>query len=780
MKSKNLIITLIVCVMFMVISTSLYSKGFTISGNIKDKENGEALIGATIYVSELKTGTVTNAYGFYSITIPEGTYKITFSFIGYQPIEKEIILYKNISFSLELEEKEQVLKEVTITGQKANDNVANTETGTFKVPMEQVKKIPALMGEIDLLKAIQLMPGVQTAAEGTSGFSVRGGNTDQNLILLDEATVYSASHLMGFFSVFNTDAIKDLKIYKGDIPAQYGGRLSSLVDVRMKEGNMKRLTAAGGIGTISSRLTVEGPLVKDKSSFIFSGRRTYADIFLALSSDTLINKNKLHFYDLNGKVNFIINEKNRLFVSAYSGEDVFSYDKMFGFSFGNQTLTARWNRLFSSRLFSNFTLIYSKYKYQIGQSSGADGFNWQSSLTDLGAKIDFNYFLNPKNNIKFGLSFIHHKFNPGVIHSIGSTDTATFEPYRLPQSRALEYAIYLSNEQKIGSRLTVDYGLRFSVFQNIGFGTVYGINNQFTVTDTTYIPTGDIYNTYYGLEPRISASLLITENSSIKASYARSKQYIQLAQNSTAGSPLDIWFPSGPNIKPQVSDQVALGYFHNFLKNSIETSIEVYYKKMDNQIDYRDHAMLMLNAQLDAELRFGTAESYGIEFLIRKSSGKFSGWISYTLSKAERTFKDINNGNPYPAPYDRTHNISIVLNYDITKKFTAAATWVFQSGNPVTLPTGRFYYGNTVIPVYSDRNSYRMPDYHRLDVALTYKFNPEGKFRTELNLSVYNCYARKNAWMISFEADETDGNRLQAYKTYLFSVVPALTFNFYF
>jgi len=771
---------LIFAVFFAIGGIAQTSVKYTVSGSIKDKVNGETMPGATVFIKELKTGTVTNVYGFYSISLAKGTYSLVFSYVGYEPVEQQIILSKNIIINTELSRKQQELKEVTITGSKGNENIISTETGTIKVEMEAVKKIPALLGEIDVIKAIQLLPGVQTAAEGSSGFSVRGGNPDQNLIVLDEATVYNASHLMGFFSVFNQDAIKDFKLYKGDIPAEYGGRLSSLVDVRMKEGNMKHFTVNGGIGTIASRLTIEAPIVKDKSSFIISGRRTYADIFLPLAKDPELRDNKLHFYDVNAKVNLILDQNNRIFVSGYLGEDIFLYSDRFGFSFGNQTLTLRWNHLFSSKLFCNYTVIYSKYNYKLFQTGATRGFDWQSYLTDYGGKVDFSYYFNLKNTMKFGAFFIHHKFNPGVIKS--SSTENPMDPFYIPQSRTLDYGIYAGNEQKFGSRLTVDYGLRFTVYQNIGFGTDYKINDQFEVTDTLIQPRGHIYHTYYGIEPRISASFVISQSSSLKASYARTNQFMQIAQNSTAGSALDIWFTASPNVKPQMADQVSVGYFHNFFRNVIEASIELYYKKMYNQIDFKDHAELILNPKLEAELRFGTTTAYGAEFFIRKNTGKLTGWVSYTLSKAERRFRDINNGNPYPAPYDKTHNLAIVINYDITRKISLGANWVYYTGNPITLPTGRFFYTNTVIPVYSDRNSYRMPDYHRLDFSFTYKFNPGGRFRTELNLSLYNVYARHNPWMYYFDTAEgsNDPNVMEPFMIYLFTIVPALTLNFHF
>jgi len=753
---------------------------YTISGKVKDAQNGEELIGATVFVKSQNTGTISNEYGYFSLTLPEGEYELVINYIGFESIHQKIDLNKDYSFNFELKETSADLHEVEIKGERLDKNIRSNEMSNIKLQAKSIKKIPAFMGEVDLIKAIQLLPGVQSASEGSSGFSVRGGSPDQNLILLDEATVYNASHLMGFFSVFNNDAIKDVKIYKGDIPASHGGRLSSLLDVRMRDGNSKKISVTGGIGTISSRLTIEGPIIKDKTTFIVSGRRTYADLMLKFSSDEKQKQSILNFYDINAKVSHTFNENNRLYLSFYNGKDTFG-NPFSTFKFGNQTSTLRWNHLFSKKLFSNFTLINSIYNYKLGTSEDSPNpFEWWSKMTDYGGRGDFTYFLNPQNTIKFGFEGTYHCFEPGTARGLG--DEALFTEFKQPSSFALDYAFYISNEQKLGERFQLKYGLRLSIFQNIGPGTIYNFDDNYEKIDSTVYPSGEIFNTYMGLEPRLGISYMINDKSSIKANYSRTRQYMQLAQNATAGTPLDVWFPASPNVLPQIADQVALGYFRNFKDNMIETSVEIYYKNMQNSIDFKDFAEVLLNEELEGELRFGKSWSYGAEFLIRKNTGKLTGWVSYTYSKTQRKFKDINNGNPYNAPYDKPHDVSIVLAYDLHPRWEVAATWVYATGQPATFPTGRAEYGNLIVPIYSDRNAYRLRDYHRLDVSVTWKKKKKenAKWDWDLNFSVYNAYGRHNTWSINFVQDPVNPNVTYAEHTYLFSILPALTFNFKF
>ena len=755
-------------------------KKFTISGKITDLHSGEALVGATIFVRELKTGAVADFYGNYSLTIAEGKYTLVYSYIGYQTIEREVDLIRDHKISLELDPQQHQLKEVVVTSERNDKNVVKPEMSTFRMDIKTIQRIPALMGEVDVIKAIQLLPGVQSVGEGSSGFSVRGGAPDQNLILLDEATVYNASHLMGFFSVFNNDAIKDVKLFKGDIPANYGGRLASVVDIRMNEGNMKKLEINGGIGIIASRLTIEGPLWKDRISFIVSGRRTYADIFLPLSSNKALQKNQLYFYDLNAKINYRINDNNQIFLSGYFGRDVFKND-FAGMNWGNGTATFRWNHLFSKRLFSNFSLVYTNYKYFLGTPAGNNNsFEWYSTLRDVGAKGDFSYYLNTNNTLKFGATLTYHMFDPGNARGIGNE--TVFTDVKVPSNYAFETGVYASNEQKLGEHFTVKYGLRFSMFQNVGPGTVYHYDSNYVATDSTVYSKMALFNTYAGIEPRLGLLYDFNSKHSVKASYARTYQYLQLAQNSTVGTPLDIWFPSSPNVKPQIADQVALGYFRNFRRNTIETSIEGYYKWMQNVVDFKDFAELLLNSKLEGEIRTGKAWSYGLEFLVRLNEEKISGWISYTYSRTFRQIDGINSNNPYPAPYDKPNNIAIVLNYVISKRFTVSANWVYATGAPVTFPTGRAEIGGKIVPIYSDRNQYRYQDYHRLDLSLIFysKVKPGRKFNWDLNFSVYNAYNRHNTWSVNFTQDDANPDVTKAEKVYLFGIIPSITFNFHF
>ncbi|MFH1161638.1 MAG: TonB-dependent receptor [bacterium] len=753
---------------------------WTVSGSVRDKSDGEDLAGATIFIRELKIGTVSDIYGNFSITLPEGIYTIQVSFVGFRTITRTVELTKNSSLHLELEPSEETLKEVEVTSEQANKNVVRPEMSTFKMDMKTIQRIPSLMGEVDLIKAIQMLPGVQSVSEGGSGFSVRGGASDQNLILLDESTVYNASHLMGFFSVFNNDAIKDVKLYKGDIPPMYGGRLSSVLDVRMKEGNSKRYEVTGGIGLIASRLTIEGPIIKDKMSFIISGRRTYADLFLALSDNEELRDNKLYFYDLNAKVNYRLNENNHLFLSGYFGRDVFK-NPFARMNWGNGTGTVRWNHLFDKKLFANFTFVYSDYRYFLGTPDGAaTSFEWYSSMRDAGLKGDFSHYLNTNNTLRFGFSAVYHMINPGLARGIGSE--SSYSEVKVPDNYSLEIGLYAGNEQRVGERFVFKYGLRLSMFQDIGPGTVYNYDVNFIVIDSTVYPKGKIYQTYFGIEPRLGILFGINEKSSIKANYSRTTQYLQLAQNSTAGTPLDIWFPASPNIKPQVSDQIAAGYFRNFRRNTIEASVEVYYKYMNHTIDFIDFAQLLLCDTIDAQVRPGKGWAYGAEFLVKLSEKKVSGWVSYTLSRSIRKVAGINDGDPYPAPYDKPNNIAIVVNYQFAKRWWASANWVYATGNPVTFPTGRAEIGGKIIPIYSDRNAYRYPDYHRLDLAITFtsKEKENRKFKWDINLSIYNVYNRHNTWSINFVQDKEDPNVTYAEKIYLFGIVPSVTFNFHF
>jgi len=752
----------------------------TLSGYVSDSLNGEMLVGVTVYCTELKTGAVTNVYGFYSLSLAPGRYTIRYSYIGFNTIEKEISLDKNLTLDINLQPVEKVLGVVVITGKRTDENVRSPEMSMVKMDIKTIRKVPALLGEIDVIKVLQLMPGVQTTSEGSTGFSVRGGSSDQNLIILDEATIFNASHLLGFFSVFNNDAVKDVTLYKGDIPAAYGGRLSSLLDVRMKDGNTKKFGVTGSIGTVSSKLTLEGPIIKDRTTFLVSGRRTYADLFLPLAKDENVQNSKLFFWDLNMKISHVINENNRLYLSGYAGKDTFK-NEFASMGFGNQTASARWNHLFTKKLFFNLSLVFSNYNYELGTPEGdASSFKWTSQMREYSARFDFTHYISNKHTLRYGATTMFHEFFPGSATGLG-TETA-FTEFIMPTQYAFEHSLYASDEYKVAEKFTVKYGLRFAMFQNVGPGTYYRFDANHEPVDSVVYARGDFFNTYSNVEPRFAFTYLVNAVSSVKGSYSHTAQYITLAQNSTAGTPLDIWFPATPNVKPQLCDQFSVGYFRNFRKNMYEASAEVYYKDLRNVIDFRDHAQLLLNQYIEGELRIGTGYSYGLETMVRKNDGKLTGWINYTYSRAFREIPEINNGNIYRAPYDKPHTINVVANYDFSRRVSASATWVYATGLPVTFPTGRAVIGNAIIPIYSNRNAYRMPDYHRLDVSITLKGREkEGKkWHGEWNLSVYNVYNRHNAWAINFVPDAKDPNVTYAEKTYLFAIIPALTYNFKF
>lgn len=779
---SGIILFLLLC-----ISISAQQK-FTISGYVTD-ELGEELIGANVIVTDITKGTITNTYGFYSLTLPRGKYNLEISFIGYKTISMELDLSFNQKMSFSLEEASELIESVEITAEGGDVNVRKVEMSTNKLQMKTIQKLPMLLGEVDVIKTIQLLPGVLPANEASGGFHVRGGGIDQNLILLDNAPVYNASHAVGFLSVFNADAIKDMKLYKGGIPPEYGGRLSSILDIHMKEGNKNEFHGAGGIGTITSRLTLEGPIVPGKASFLLSGRRTYMDLFLPFSKDSMARESDVFFYDLNAKVNYNINENNRVFLSAYFGRDVVKFGDLLAQDYGNFTITARWNHVFNQRLFLNVSTIYSNYKYDFQFSEGFTEANWNTYIRDLNQQLDFTFYLTPENTVKFGAQAILHNFSPG--HIFGQYDDSTKFDYKIANSYALEYGIYVSNEQEITSRLSVLYGLRYSILQNIGPGQSLEFDKSnpqnYDVIDTNYYESGETFNVYpLGFEPRVAFRYSLDRFSSVKASYNRMYQYIHLASNSTATLPLDFWFQSSPNIKPQIVDQVAMGYFRNFKENTYETSVEVFYKWNKNAIDFRDHASLLLNDAYEGEIRVGTGRAYGIEFHVKKQTGKLTGWISYTFSRSFKTIPEINDGKEYQASYDKPHDFAIVMSYDINKRWNVSGNWVFNSAPPRTMPTGRFEYQSAIAPVYSDRNSVRIYPYHRLDLSVTFRLNKhDQRYNHFLNLSVYNSYMRKNPIMIEFsQADEVEEGESEyltkSYMYYLYQIVPSITYTFNF
>ena len=752
----------------------------TLSGKITDQRNGEELIGANIYLKDKPVGTSSNAYGFYSITLEPGAYTFVFSYMGYISREKKIKLHRDQTLNVELLPRDQELKEVVVKADKPNENVASHQMSFEKLSVREIRKLPSFMGEVDIIKSLQLMPGIHSLSEGSAGYSVRGGSQDQNLVLLDEATVYNISHFLGFFSVFNNDAIQNVELYKGDIPARYGSRLSSVLDVRMKNGNSKKFRATGGIGNISSRLTLEGPILSDNTSFILSGRRTYFDLFLPLFPEEAIQNSSIYFYDLNAKINHRTDKNNRFFLSGYFGRDRFT-NTFSDIGYGNRTVTFRWNHLFSEKIFANFTLLHSKYNYHLASpEEAAFSYRWNSHMMDHCFKADFTWYANTSNTISFGASSCYHIYDPGLIKGTG--EKSLYSRFDLPDNYALEHGLYISNQQNLTPRLSLKYGLRLSAFQNMGKDTLLHYNDNHEVVDSTAHRPGEIYNTYMGLEPRLGIKYQFNEKNSMKASYSRTRQHVQLAQNSRAGTPLDIWFPASPNVQPQLSDQFALGYFRNLLNNKLEISLEGYYKKMHNTIDFKDHANMLLNPKLEGELRFGSSTAYGTELMTRFNFPRINGWVSYTWSKTIRTVEDINEGKAYRAPYDRPHDVSIVVNYRITDRTTLSANWVYSSGQPVTFPIGRYESEGKIVPVYSSRNGYRLPDYHRMDVSLTLESRkkPGRKWEGEWNFSLYNAYGQKNTWAMNFVQDEQDPYKTRAEKTYLFSVIPSVTYNFKF
>lgn len=766
---------------------------FTLSGTLKDGGSGEDLIGARIVVVELPgTGAITNAYGFYSLTLPAGTYTIRYKSLGFVQGEFTIELTQDIRKDIELEPEGKTLTKVDVTAQKLDENVRSAEMGVDKLSMSDIENIPVLFGEKDPLKTIQLLPGVKSAGEGNSGFYVRGGGADQNLILLDGAPVYNASHLLGFFSVFNSDALKDIKLYKGGAPAQFGGRLSSVLDIKMKEGNLKKFSASGGIGLISSKLTLEAPIVKDKGSFIVSGRRTYADLFLKLSKDTNAQNSILYFYDLNAKANYRLGKKDRIFLSGYFGRDKFGFADQFGFDWGNSTATVRWNHIYNDKLFGNTSFIFSNYNYKIKFGSGDETFELGSEIQDFNLMKDMDWFINENHTLSFGFNVIHHTFKPGEIETGDGIDFVITD---LPNTYSLESAVYVSNEHKIGKRITLIYGLRGSNFTQLGNDNIlFTFNENGQISDIDSTEKWKPVQTYWGLSPRVSSNFMLNEKSSIKAGYARTFQYLHLISNSTSSTPTDIWLPSSVNIKPQVADQYSIGYFQNFFDNQLEFSTELYYKNMQNVIDYRDGAEVTLNPTVEGELLYGRGRAYGGEILLKKRRGKFTGWVSYTISRTEKIFTEINDSSWFPARQDRIHDVSIVGMYNINDQFTVSASWVYYTGNAVTFPSGKYEIDGEVVNYYSERNGYRMPDYHRLDLGMTFyhkKFkeikDPDTgemkqvpkKWLSSWNLSVYNAYARENAYTITFR-ENADTGETEAVQLALFKIIPSITYNFKF
>ncbi|WP_460190588.1 TonB-dependent receptor [Urechidicola sp. KH5] len=780
---------------FMILGVSFAQENYTISGTIKDASNGETIFGATVFLEGTTLGEMTNEYGFFSVSAPAGTYSVIISFLGYADIIKEVVLDKDTKLEIELSEASEQLDEVVVesaTSERAN--IRSPQMSVTKVQASTIKKIPVVLGEVDLVKSIQLLPGITNGGEGTTGFNVRGGAVDQNLVLLDEAIIYNTAHLLGFFSVFNADAIKDMTLYKGNIPAKYGGRVSSVLDVHQKDGNNKEFAMTGGIGTISSRLAIEAPIVKNKGSFLIAGRSSYAHLFLDLAGED----NSASFYDLNLKANYTLNDNNRLFLSGYFGRDNANFSNSFENGYGNATGNLRWNHIFNDRLFSNASLIYSKYDYDL--TLNLFDFEWESSIENINMKYDLKYYLNDKVKMDFGVSGINYVFEPGVIRP--TTEDSAINFYELDQKLGFESSIYFNLEHKLTDKLTANYGLRYSNFNRRGAQTmtlyendlpvVYnetlGIYEAGTAIGEEVYDKGETIENFGNFEPRVGLAYQLDENSSVKAGYSRAAQYIHLLSNTTSVTPLDVWTPSGKYVKPQLANQYSLGYFKNLPNTDYSFETEVYYKTVDNRIDYIDGSDLIGQNTIETEILNGESRSYGLELLLRKSKGNLTGWIAYTLSKTEQRTPSgaaggpgINNGEWYNANYDRTHDLSITGSYKFNQKWTFGANFIFQTGRPVTYPNGQYEYEGIAVASYEDRNSDRLPTYHRIDLSATLVPNkrPDKRWKGEWVFGIYNVYNRKNAASISFEQNEGTGIN-EATRTTIFGIVPSVTYNFKF
>jgi CarboxypepD_reg-like domain/TonB dependent receptor/TonB-dependent Receptor Plug Domain len=766
----------------------------TLSGVVSDIDNNETLIGVSVYIAELNIGTYTNEYGFYSITLPKGSYTTQISYVGFTTIVEKIEINQNVKKNFSLKESNQELNEVVITKNIYRNNIKKPEMSVNKLSVNTIKQMPAILGETDLIKSILTLPGVTNAGEGKSGFNVRGGSADQNLVLLDEATIYNTSHLFGFFSVFNTDAIKDIKLYKGGIPSRFGGRVASVLEIYQKDGNSTDFHMNGGIGIISSRLLAEGPIVKNKGSFLLAGRSSYAHLFLKLTD----NKNSAYFYDLNTKLSYKLNDNNNLYVSGYFGRDVFSLNESFVNTYGNSVFNVRWNHLFSNKLFSNLSVIYSDYYY--GLTLDFIGFNWESSVKNYNFKYDLKHYISEKVKLYYGANTIYYDFNPGKIEPTNSN--SGINPDQLAKKYAFEPSAYIDVEQQITDKLAVNYGLRYSRFYRLGNeeinlyannqAVVYNENFQVyekaTPIGTQYYKKNETIAQFGNLEPRFSIAYTINENNSIKASYNRMSQYLHLISNTQSPTPLDVWTPSDDYLKPQILDQVAFGYFKNFKNDDYSLEIETFYKKLKNRVDYIDGADLIANDDIEQVVLNGEARAYGLEILARKNNGKLNGWISYTLSRSEQRTPGrnaietgINNGEWYKTGWDKLHNISVTSMYKLNEKWSFSSIFSLQSGQPVTYPNGQYQYQGITVPTYGLRNENRLPTYHRLDVSATLvpEKNKNRNWYGEWVFGIYNVYSRKNAASISFRQNQDSGNN-EAVRLSIFGIVPSVTYNFKF
>ena len=770
----------ILLILLQLASLSLYAQS-GIYGVVKDEDSGELLIEAAVYIDSLQIGTTTNYNGYYDLPLKPGKYKIRFSYLGYTTVEKMISIdnsRKRLNVNLKMEA--QMLDKVVVTSEKRDANVRELAMSVQKLEMVKIRRIPALMGEVDVIKAIQLLPGVQAASEGSSGFSVRGGAPDQNLITLDDASVYNASHFLGFFSVFNNDVVKDATLYKGDIPASYDSRLSSVLDVKTLDEIPDRFTMTGGVGILTSRLMVNMPFNRQQTAVMLAGRVTYG----GLLTPYLINKLKdtrLYFYDLNGKITHVFNKTNRLYLSAYNGYDKIGIVNMMSIGYGNSTATARWNHIFNDKLTSNLSFHLTKYRYNVDVTMKPYDFSIAAGINDYTGKYDFIWLMNSKITAKFGVSATYHQYSQGELDDRTGVvaQYLNIDTHEKVFRKAIESALYYGHEHNISPFFSIRYGLRLSMYQNIGKETLYLFDEDYNNYDSIFYDKGKIFNTEINFEPRLAMMYRLTPTSSVKASYSRTVQYAQIASNSTGGLPFDVWFPSSPNIKPQKCDQFAVGYFRNFRGNDIETSGEIFYKNLTDVIDFVDDAVLYGNLLIDGEVRVGKGRSYGAEFIVRKNYGKLTGWISYTYSRSFRTVKGISHDEEYRSPFDRPHCISIVLNYEFSDRFNVSANWIYNTGQPVTYPYGKYTDHGSTYAIYNGyRNQSRYPDYHRLDISLTWQGKQHKRWQGEWNASIYNVYGRHNTWAVMFTPGEN--NTIETKKMYLFSVIPSISYNFKF
>lgn len=751
-------------------------KKITISGTITSKISGESIIGASIKVLNSNYGTTSNEYGFYSLLLPPASYQIVYSAVGKTPDTLNINLSASIEKDISLTDANYELAAVTVTSSKASGrSISGSQMGIEKLSVQEAKNIPVIFGEKDLLKTIQLLPGIKTASDGNSGIFVRGGTTDQNQIILDEANIYNASHLFGFFSTFNSDAIKDIAVYKGAMPAQYGGRLSSVLDVRMNEGNNQNTSVSGGIGLISTKLNVEGPIQKNKSSFLITGRRTYADLFLKLDDE--FKNNQLYFYDFNAKLNYELGKKDKLYLSGYFGKDALGFNEQFAINWGNGTGTLRWNHIFNSRLFLNTSLIFSNYNYEFRVKNGTNDIKIFSQIRDWNLKQDYQYSINNQNSLRFGWSSIYHVIRPG---EITGNATSSINDKIQDKRYSFENAVYASNVFKPNNKLTITLGARLSAFNVMGGSNFYNIDDAGNIKDTLKYAKGKVVKTYYNPEPRVSVGYMLNNNASIKAAYTRNAQYMHQITTSTGSNPLDKWASTSNIIQPQISSQYSIGYYANILHNNYQFTAEAYYKDMEHILDYRNGADVFLNETVESQLLFGKGRAYGMEFMLKKKTGKLTGWISYTLSKTERKINGINNNKWYNATQDRTHDIAIVGTYQLNKKWTLSGNFVFYTGNAVTFPSGKYQVNGQTAYYYNSRNADRMPNYHRLDFGATMQLKKTKKWTKELVFSLYNVYGRENAFAINFKDNKDNPNKTEIVRTSLFRWVPSISYNFKF